>query len=72
MEFEKRFNKTKNYGMELPQNVVAFKLLDGTMLNHKDNLFSLLLIIIRKILFMQMKNASKKFLVNNLCLQTII
>ena len=36
LEFEKRYNKTKNYGMELPQNVVAFKLLDGTVLYHKD------------------------------------
>ena len=36
MEFEKRDNKTNNYGIELSQNVVAFKLLDGTMLDHND------------------------------------
>ena len=26
MEFENRHNKTKTYGMELPQNIVTFKL----------------------------------------------
>ena len=64
MEFEKRYSKTKNYGMELPQNVAAFRLLDRTMLDHKDRQFVLTAVNYNKkdTLFMQMKNAVKKFL----------
>ena len=64
IEFEKRYNKTKNYGMELPQSVVAFKLLDGTMLDHKDRQLVLTAADYNKkdTLFTQMKNALKKFL----------
>ena len=63
MEFEKRYNKTKNYGMELPQNVVPFKLLDGTMPDHKDRQLVHTAVDYKKknTLFMQMKNALKKF-----------
>ena len=49
--------------MELPQSVVAFKLLDGTMLDHKDRQLVLTAVDYDKkdTLFTQMKNALKKF-----------
>ena len=35
-EFEKLYNRTKKYNMTLPQSVLAFKLLEGAGLEHKD------------------------------------
>ena len=47
---------------KLPQNVVTFKLLDGTMLNHKDRQLVFTAVDYNKkdTLFMKMKNALKK------------
>lgn len=35
-EFEKLYNKTQKYQMALPESILAFKLLDGAALDHKD------------------------------------
>ena len=60
--------------MKLPQNVVEFKILNGTMLNHKDRQLVFTAVDYNKkyTLFMQMKTVLKKFFVNSLCLQKII
>ena len=63
MEFEKLYFKAKRHKMELPQSVLAFKLLDGTLLEHKDRQLVLTAVNYSDIdnLFKQMKSALKKF-----------
>ena len=63
IEFEKLYVKTKRYKMELPQSVLAFKLLDGTLLEHKDRQLVLTAVNYSNVdtLFSQMKVALKKF-----------
>ena len=63
IEFEKLYLKTKKHGMELPQSVLAFKLLDGTLLNHKNHQLALTGVNYsdKLTLFKQMRTALKKF-----------
>lgn len=62
-EFEKLYNLTKKHAMTLPQNVLAFKLLECALLDHKDRQLVLTAVDYSKVdtLFEQMKAALKKF-----------
>ena len=41
LEFEKLYNKTKKFKMELPERVLAFKFLENSGLKHTKRLFIL-------------------------------
>ena len=63
IEFEKLYNKTKKYQMELPQPVLAFKLLESAQLEHKDRQLVLTAVDYKKPdkMFEQMQTSLKKF-----------
>ena len=63
LEFEKLYNKTKKFKMDLPQSVLAFKLLENSGLKHNDRLLVLTGVNYAEqtTLFQQMKSALKKF-----------
>ena len=63
MDFEKLYNKTKKFKMELPEAVRAFKLLDGAGLDQKDRQLVLTGVDYKQTdaLFKQMGSALKKF-----------
>ena len=62
-EFEKLYNKTKKFHMELPQPVLAFKLLECSELEMKDRQLVLTGVDYAKVddLFKQMSTSLKKF-----------
>ncbi|PIK50177.1 hypothetical protein BSL78_12928 [Apostichopus japonicus] len=62
-EFEKLYNKTKKYKMELPKPVLAFKLLESAQLEHKDRQLVLTAVDYKEPdkMFEQMQNSLKKF-----------
>ena len=62
-EYEKLYNKTKKFKMELPQPVLAFKLLEGSELEMKDRQLVLTGVDYTKIdtLSKQMSTSLKKF-----------
>ncbi|KAG1681910.1 Retrovirus-related Pol polyprotein from transposon RE2 [Nymphon striatum] len=63
MEFEKLYNKTKKFNMELPQAVLAFKLLEYSELEMKDRQLVLTGVNYTDVgsLFKQMTTSLKKF-----------
>jgi transposase InsO family protein len=63
MEFEKRYNKTKKFKMDLPQSVLCFKLLEGANLANKDRQLVLTGVDYAKdtTLFTQMGTSLRKF-----------
>ena len=65
-EFKRLYNQTKKYLMELPQSVLAFKLLDGSLLDNKDKQLVLTCIDYDKklTLFTQTQTALKSFFEN--------
>lgn len=62
-EFGKLYNKTKKYKMTLPESVLAFKLLDGAGLEHKDRQLVLTGVDYNNetTLFQQMSTSLRKF-----------
>jgi len=63
LEFEKLYNKTKKFKLELPKSVLAFKLLDNAGLQHNERLLVLTGVNYNEkdTLLKQMKGALKKF-----------
>ena len=63
LEFEKFYNKTKTFKMELPERVLAFKLIEDSGLKHNERLFVLTTVNYteQSTLFLQMKNALKNY-----------
>ena len=63
IEFEELYNKTCKYKMTLPTYVLAFKLLEGANLDHKDRQLILTGVNLKEegTLFKQMSTSLKKF-----------
>ncbi len=63
LEFERLYNRTKKYSMSLPQAVLAFGLLDGSGLEHKDRQLVLTGVDYKEeaTLFKQMSISIRKF-----------
>ena len=63
LEFEKRYNKTKKFKMQLPESVLAFKLLENSGLQNNDRLLVLTGVDYNEqdSLYKQMKSSLKKF-----------
>ena len=63
LEFEKLYNKTKKFKMELPESVLAFELLENSGLKHNEQLLALTWVnnTEQNTIFLQIKNTLKKF-----------
>ena len=58
IEFEHRYSKAKKFEMALPDSVLAYKLLEGAWLSHKER--KLVLTAVNKLEFSAIKSALKR------------